>query len=79
MTRLIGIVILLFGTVFVLFAGFFLVGGILTKADDHSWGKGVAVFLTIGVAASRYGWQCVRGFGKQEKAERQAKTDTPGK
>ncbi|MGO9983208.1 MAG: hypothetical protein ACLPIX_03230 [Rhodomicrobium sp.] len=75
MTRLIGILIIAFGAVFALLGAIVLAAVIQAFATGvplSSDGRGGAIFLSIGIAAIGYGWQCVKGFdkprsGKQER------------
>jgi len=74
-TRLVGIAIILSGAVFVFMGGLVLAAGIWAFAAGKPYAfSGGGVFLTIGLAAIGYGWQCMKGFaksaaGKHERLE----------
>lgn len=68
-TRLAGAIITLFGAFSSLFGGLVLAGAIQAWFTGENAGpsdaKGGFVFLTIGAAAVRYGWRCLRGFERR--------------
>ncbi len=85
MTRLIGILIIMFGAIFALLGVLALaavVKAIATAAPPSPAGNGGGVFLSIGAAAIGYGWRCVKGFDEQgpgKRKKRQAEPIPPDK
>ncbi|MGO8954201.1 MAG: hypothetical protein ACLPWS_13960 [Rhodomicrobium sp.] len=81
-TRLVGIVIILCGAVFVLMGCLVLAAGIWAFAVGKPYAfSGGGVVLTIGLAAIGYGRRCVKGFAKSAagKHERLEEPELPGK